>query len=173
MGSVYNESSLSRVSEWLDTGSSDISSSRSGSRSGGGAPLSDQVGAQYNYQGTMPTSIGLVTRQGLRNQQVPTASNGFHFTLSGVLHPVFPQQNVISSADDKSRYTSRLMEYGQEKSVLPVYEYATISPTGTPSIFRCRVRFQGIDTNASASSKKSAKHEASFNACNMLGIAPI
>jgi hypothetical protein len=170
MDSVHDASSLDRVSEWLDFGSDDSSSSRSGSQSRGGVPLPDHVTSNYDYQRTVPISVGLVTQQGLRNHQVLTGSNAFHFTLSGTLHPIIQQQNVMSSPDDKSRYTSRLMEYGQEKHVLPTYEYSTISQT--PSMFRCRVRFQGINTSATASSKKLARHQASFNACKMLGIGP-
>lgn len=168
MDSVHDTSSLDRVSEWLDIDNDD-SSLRSSSHSRGTIPL-PKHNSSYSYRRTIPTSIGVVTRQGLRNEQVPTGSNTFHFTLSGILQPTMQQQNVISSPDNRSKYTSRLMEYGQEKNVLPTYEYSTISQT--PSMFRCRVRFQGINTSATASSKKSAKHQASFNACKMLGIRP-
>lgn len=166
MDSVHDVSSLDRVSEWLDFRSDE----RSGSHSRGGVPLPDHVTSNHNHQRTIPTSIGLVTRQGLRNRQVPIDSDAFHFTLSGIIHPTIQQQHVVSSPDDKSRYTSRLMEYGQEKHVLPTYEYSTISQT--PSMFRCRVKFQGVNTSATASTKKNARHQASFNACKMLGIGP-
>ena len=165
MDSVHDASSLgSRVREWLD----DSSSLRSDSQTNGGVSLSDYVSSNHSYQRTIPTSIGLVTRQGLRNQQAPTSSNTLHVILHGLPH----QQNLIPlpSTDDKSRYTSRLMEYGQERHVLPTYEYSTISQT--PSNFQCRCRFQGINTSATASSKKLAKHQASFNACKKLGIGP-
>ena len=167
MDSVHDASSI-RVSKWLDS-SDDASSLRSDSQTRGGVPLPDYVSSTYDNPRTIPTSIGLVTRQGLRNQQVPTGSNTLHFTVSGITG-ILHQQNLITSPDDKSRYTSRLMEYGQKKHVLPTYEYSTISQT--PSNFRCRVRLQGINTSATAPSKKLAKHQASFNACNMLGIGP-
>jgi len=169
MDSVFDMSSLDRVADWLDT-SEEPSSSGISSQSRGGMSL--PASSNYKYPRTIPTSIGLVTQQGLRNPQVPTSSNAIHFTLSGILHPAtaIQQQNLMSSPDEKSRYTSRLMEYGQEKHVLPTYEYSTISQT--PSMFRCRVKFPGINTSAVASSKKLARHEASYNACKMLGIGP-
>lgn len=172
MDSLFDTASVNRVSEWLQS-DNESSTSRADSQSAGGVPLPETINS--NYARSVPSSAGLVTRQGLRHQQVPNSNGGLHVTLTGIIYPTDQQFQIAQPVanhpqQDKSRYTMALMEHGQKTGVFPAYEFAILSQA--PPSHRCYLNVQGIRTSATASTVKEAKHQASFNACQMLGIKP-
>jgi hypothetical protein len=170
MESLFSTPSANKVSEWLNN--DDKSSiSRTDSQSAGGVTLPRTINSSYAR--SVPLSAGLVTRQGLRHQQVPNSNGGLHVTLSGIIYPTDQQFQIAQPVasypqQDKSRYTMALMEHGQKTGAVPAYEFAILSQT--PPSHRCYLNIQGISTSATASTRKEAKHQASSNACQILGI---
>jgi hypothetical protein len=83
------------------------------------------------------------------------------------------QTNIELQLPDRSsveiwRYTSRLWEEGQCCNEVPEVDDEMIS--SYPTRFRCAVKFRGRQGRGEASSKKQAKHIASKDICEQLGI---
>lgn len=86
-----------------------------------------------------------------------------------------PDQDVISlpdrQLDEIARYTTLLHEQGQMICAMPVYdEYRQSARSGLPW-FSTTVRFRGVEGHGSGPTKKIAKHTASKDACDKLGIS--
>ncbi|KAJ9303855.1 hypothetical protein DTO217A2_6665 [Paecilomyces variotii] len=73
--------------------------------------------------------------------------------------------------DGIARYTSLLYEQGQMLCAMPEYEeQGEFSSTGLPW-FSATVRFRGVEGHGSGPNKKIARHAASKDACDKLGIS--
>lgn len=172
MGSIFDAPSLNRVSEWVHS-ANESSASSADSQSAGGVPLPRSVNSDYAR--SFYSSAGLVTRQGLRHQQVPNSNRGLHVTLTGIIYPTDQQLQIVqpvanNQQQDKSRYTMALMEHGQKTGYVPNYDFQILGQA--PPSHRCDLNVQGINTSATASTVKEAKHQASYNACQTLGVRP-
>ena len=71
---------------------------------------------------------------------------------------------------DLAGYTMALKEYGDRHGDLPVYSYRTVSLS--PHYFDCVATIGGRAFEAGAKSKKLARHLASQEACQSLGVKP-
>jgi hypothetical protein len=181
MDSLFDTESISRVTDWLDSDNRS-STSRADSQSVGGVSIPPSV--KSNYARTTTSSAGLVTRQGLRNQQLPNTNAGVYVNLSGMVYPPAGQQfqmpqsvlqiaqhGTTSPQEDKSGYTIALMEHGQKTGTLPVYDPSVMLSQNPPS-HRRSLKIGNIRASGTASTVKAAKHEASCNACRILRIKP-
>ncbi len=72
---------------------------------------------------------------------------------------------------DLARYTMALQEHGDRHGEAPVYSYQTLSLY--PPHFECAVTIQGGSYKSGAKSKKLARHLASREACEALGVKPL
>ncbi|KAL6238319.1 hypothetical protein BDW75DRAFT_247697 [Aspergillus navahoensis] len=82
--------------------------------------------------------------------------------------PTIELQVPDRSSVEVWRYTSRLWEEAQCCNELPEVHNEMIG--GFPTRFRCAVKFRGRQGKGEASSKKQAKHIASKDVCEQLGI---
>jgi hypothetical protein len=72
---------------------------------------------------------------------------------------------------DISQYTTALKEHGDKVGEVPDYDYERVSLV--PPLFRARVTFKEINATGEGKTKKLARHRASKEALNRLGLLPL
>ena len=97
-------------------------------------------------------------------------NDALNFTLTGSLHPVAQQNQNPSSQQDYAKYTMRLMAFGQTNSETPEYEYVDQGFGTHKPLFTCYVTIHGVTATGTGSQRRYAKHQASFHACQRLGL---
>lgn len=75
---------------------------------------------------------------------------------------------LVQPDPDLPRYTARLKERGDRVGFVPGYRYEEIG--NCPPAFRCVLTFRDYTFEGVGGSMKRAKHEASRDACRVLGI---
>jgi len=76
-----------------------------------------------------------------------------------------------SAVSATSRFTGLLKEHGDQIGVTPQYRSQTVSLE--PPLFKEILNFQGFTFEGQGRSKKQAKHQASKEACEFLGLQAI
>lgn len=125
--------------------------------------------------------IGKIIRTG-----TPTQKRGLFTTLGGksplraedldheppvIEMPVPSLKRTFDELEDIARYTMALHELATQCSTLLVYEYA--QKALFQPLFLCTVTFRGVTYEGEARNKKTAKHIASRNACEAVGLRVI
>lgn len=75
---------------------------------------------------------------------------------------------LVQPDPDLPRYTAKLKERGDRLGFVPGYRYEEIG--NSPPAFRCLLTFRDYTFEGVGGSMKRAKHEASRDACRVLGI---
>lgn len=81
-----------------------------------------------------------------------------------------PRKVALASANN-AQYTMTLKELGDESGVSPQYSLETLSLD--PPMFKATVSFRDTTVHSTARTKKEAKHQASRQACEQLGLKVI
>lgn len=77
-------------------------------------------------------------------------------------------RKVTPVSANSAQYTMILKELGDESGVAPKYSLETLSMD--PPLFKAQVSFRDITFESTARTKKEAKHRASRQACEHLGV---
>ncbi len=151
------------------------------------SPQSKSIDREQSTHMDFLRFIGLIVRQGLESEQcaIKTAifrersgkalsqNSNYEASLNAKHH--HGNQNVTpnahpteSNAPDIALYTMALKERGDLLGVVPAYIEETLKLS--PPTFKVTVKFQDITSQGFGRTKRLAKHEASKNACEFLGL---